>query len=96
MATAFGLLKQPFILVLWLVTLVDAFVHNLYFNWTGVFLGTAREAGGVGIASNWITPVMSIGQIFEILTMFVLGATLKTLGWRTTMAWWWCFLAMCH
>ena len=84
-ATAFGLLKYPYILVLWLVTLVDSFVHNCYFNWTGVFLGTPREAGGVGIASNWITPIMSIGQVFEILTMFVLGATLKRLGWRTTM-----------
>jgi MFS family permease len=84
-ATAFGLLKHPYILVLWLVTLVDSFVHNCYFNWTGVFLGTPREAGGVGIASNWITPVMSIGQVFEILTMFVLGATLTRLGWRTTM-----------
>ena len=78
-------LKHPFVLVLWLVTLVDSFVHNLYFNWTGVFLGAARETGGVGIASNWITPVMSIGQIAEILTMFVLGATLKRFGWRTTM-----------
>jgi MFS family permease len=84
-AEAFGLLKHPFILVLWLVTLVDSFVHNCYFNWTGVFLGTAREAGGVGIASNWITPVMSIGQVTEILTMLVLGATLKALGWRVTM-----------
>ena len=28
---------------------------------------------------------MSIGQIAEILTMLVLGATLKRLGWRTTM-----------
>ena len=82
---ALRLLKHPFVLVLWLVTLVDSFVHNCYFNWTGVFLGTAREAGGVGIASNWITPVMSIGQIAEILTMFVLGATLKKFGWRTTM-----------
>jgi hypothetical protein len=82
---AFGLLKHPFMLVLWLVTLVDSFVHNAYFNWTGVFLGTAREAGGVGIASNWIQPVMSIGQVAEILTMLVLGATLVKLGWRTTM-----------
>jgi MFS family permease len=82
---AFGLLKHPFILVLWLVTLVDSFVHNAYFNWTGVFLGTPVEAGGVGIASNWITPVMSIGQVAEILTMLVLGATLVKLGWRTTM-----------
>ncbi len=82
---ALKLLKVPFVLVLWLVTLVDAFVHNCYFNWTGVFLGTAKEAGGVGIASNWITPVMSIGQVAEIVTMFVLGATLKKFGWRTTM-----------
>jgi MFS family permease len=84
-AEAFSLLKHPYILVLWLVTLVDSFVHNAYFNWTGVFLGTPREAGGVGIASNWITPVMSIGQVAEILTMVILGATLAKLGWRTTM-----------
>lgn len=82
---ALRLLKHPFVLMLWVVTLFDSFVHNCYFNWTGVFLGTAREAGGVGIASNWITPVMSIGQVAEILTMFVLGVTLKKLGWRTTM-----------
>lgn len=82
---ALKLLKHPFVLVLWLVTLLDAFVHNCYFNWTGVFLGTAKDAGGVGIASNWITPVMSIGQVAEIFTMFVLGSTLRRLGWRTTM-----------
>ncbi len=82
---AFKLLKHPFILVLWLVTLVDAFVHNCYFNWTGSFLGAARTAGGVGIPGNWIMPVMSVGQVAEILTMFILGATLKKLGWRWTM-----------
>jgi MFS family permease len=82
---ALKLLKHPFILVLWLVTLADSFVHNCYFSWTGVFLGTAKSAGGVGIASNWIAPIMSIGQVAEILTMFVLGATLKKFGWRTTM-----------
>ena len=84
-AEAFALLRHPFFLVLWLVTLVDSFVHNAYFNWTGVFLGTPPEAGGVGIPSNWITPVMSIGQVTEILTMVILGATLRRLGWRTTM-----------
>jgi nucleoside transporter len=73
------LLAHPFVMVLWLVTLVDSFVHNCYFNWTGRFLPT------VGIPENWITPVMSIGQIAEILTMAVLGACLKKLGWRTTM-----------
>jgi predicted MFS family arabinose efflux permease len=82
---ALKLLKHPFVLVLWLVTLVDSFVHNCYFNWTGSFLGTATTAGGVGIPGNWIMPVMSVGQIAEMLTMFILGATLKRLGWRTTM-----------
>ena len=82
---ALKLLKHPFILVLWLVTLVDSAVHNSYFMWTGTFLGTAVDKGGVGIPGNWIMPVMSIGQIAEILTMFVLGATLKRLGWKWTM-----------
>jgi nucleoside transporter len=82
---AVKLLKHPFVLVLWVVTFVDSFVHNCYFNWTGAFLGTSTAAGGVGIPSIWIMPVMSIGQIAEILTMFVLGATLKKLGWRATM-----------
>lgn len=82
---ALRLLAAPFILVLWLVTFVDSTVHNLFFNWTGTFLGTPTEAGGVGIAGNWIMPVMSIGQVAEILTMAVLGVTLKRLGWRTTM-----------
>jgi len=82
---ALKLLKHPFVLVLWLVTLVDSFVHNCYFNWTGSFLGAGRAAGGVGIPGNWIMPVMSVGQIAEISTMFILGATLKRLGWRTTL-----------
>jgi MFS family permease len=76
-----SLLKHPFVLVLWLVAFIDSFVHNCYFNWTGTFLTT--EA--VGVPGNWVMPVMSIGQIAEILTMLVLGATLKALGWRTTM-----------
>jgi nucleoside transporter len=82
---AIKLLSHPFVLVLWIVTFLDSFVHNCYFNWTGQFLGTSQEKGGVGIPGNWIMPVMSVGQLFEILTMFVLGITLKNLGWRTTM-----------
>jgi MFS family permease len=82
---AVRLLKRPFVLVLWLIAFVDAFVHNLYFNWTGTFLGARPEAGGVGVAGNWIMPVMSLGQVSEILTMLVLGLVLKKLGWRLTM-----------
>ncbi len=82
---ALKLLKHPFVLVLFLVTFVDSFVHNCYFNWTGSFLGASVKDGGVGIAANWIMPVMTIGQVAELLTMAILGATLKKLGWRTTM-----------
>ncbi len=82
---AMKLLKHPFLMVLWIITLVDAFVLYCYFNWTGSFLGTPPEAGGPGIPGNWIMPVMTIGQVMEILTMLVLGVTLKRLGWRTTM-----------
>jgi len=78
---AFRLLRHPFILVLWVISFVDAFVHNCYFNWTGTFLASSA----VGIPGNWIMPVMSIGQVTEMLTMFILGATLKRLGWRTTL-----------
>jgi len=82
---AFKLLKHPFVLILWIVAFVDSFVHNCFFNWTGVFLGAKQAAGGVGIAGNWIMPVMTIGQIAELLTMFILGCTLKKLGWKWTM-----------
>jgi len=82
---ALRLLAAPFIMVLWIVTFMDSTVHNLFFNWTGTFLGTDVAAGGVGIPGNWIMPVMSIGQIAEISTMAILGITLKRLGWRATM-----------
>lgn len=83
--SAVKLLAKPFVGVLWIVTFIDSFVHNCYFNWTGSFLSETTEKGGVGIPGNWVMPVMSVGQIAEILTMFVLGITLKKLGWKATM-----------
>jgi len=78
---AMRLLRHPYVLVLWVVALLDSTVLYAYFNWTGVFLGSPA----VGIPGNWIMPVMSIGQVAEMLTMLILGVTLKALGWRTTM-----------
>lgn len=72
-------LAKPAILVLWLITMIDATVHQWYFNWTGRFLES------IGIEQNWVMPVMSIGQIAEILTMAILGYCLKKLGWKTTL-----------
>ena len=78
---AFKVLKHPVILILWIVTLLDSFVHNTYFFHTEPFLASPT----VGIASNWTQAVMSVGQVAEILTMLILGATLKKLGWKVTM-----------
>jgi nucleoside transporter len=74
------LLNQPFMLVLFAATFIDATVHSGYFILTGEFL--IKE---VGIPAHWVMPVMSIGQIAEIGTMAVLGFVLKQFGWRTTM-----------
>jgi len=82
---AMKLLKHPFVLVLFLVTFIDAAVHQSFFYWTFTFLGPTADGGVVGIPANWVGPVMKIGQIAEIVTMLFLGYVLKTFGWRTTM-----------
>ena len=76
---AMRLLAVPFILVLWIVTFIDAAVHQCFFSWTFRYLGQ------VGIPANWAQPVMSIGQVAEIVTMLVLGVVLKNLGYKATM-----------
>jgi MFS family permease len=79
------LLRHPFVLVLFLVTFIDAAVHQSFFFWTFTFLGPVEDGGVVDIPANWVGPVMKIGQLAEIATMLVLGYVLKHLGWRTTM-----------
>lgn len=76
---ALRLLAVPSILALFVVTLLDSFVHYCYFFWTSSFFSV------IGLPQNWIAPAMSIGQIAEITTMAFLGFFLKRLGWRTTM-----------
>lgn len=77
---AFGiLLKTPFLLVLFVVTFIDSTIHNGYFLLAGGFLAE------IGVRPENIMPVMSIGQVAEILTMAVLGYFLTRLGWRWTM-----------
>jgi MFS family permease len=76
---AIRLLKYPFLLVLFVVTFIDATVHDGYFFYAFTYLEK------VGVPSNWIQPAMSVGQIAEIATMALLGYVLKSLGWRYTM-----------
>ena len=77
---AIRLLAVPSFLALFVVTFLDALVHQCYFQWTSPFLERA------GLAANWIMPAMSIGQVAEIVTMGALGLVLARLGWRRTMA----------
>jgi len=76
---AIKLLKHPFLFVLFIVTLIDATVHD------GFFIFAFRYLGDIGVPGNWIQAAMSVGQLAEIGTMAILGYVLKTLGWRTTM-----------
>jgi nucleoside transporter len=77
---AVSLLKNPVVLVLFIVTFIDSVVHNGYFVLSDNFL-TDR----VGIRGNLSMVVMSLGQMAEIVTMVVLGAVLTRLGWKVTM-----------
>jgi len=76
---AMKLLRLPFILVLFVVTFIDAAVHQGYFIFTDTYLQR------IGVSSNWVMPIMSVGQVAEVGTMAVLGYALKRLGWRYTM-----------
>jgi len=76
---ALKLLGNPTVAVLFLVTFLDALVHQCYFQWTGPFLAS------IGIPVSRIPAAMSIGQLAEIATMAALGYFLKRLGWRWTM-----------
>jgi nucleoside transporter len=73
------LAAQPYLLALFLVTFIDSTIHNGYFLLTGGFLAK------IGVAPENIMPVMSIGQVAEIVTMGALGFFLRRLGWKWTM-----------
>lgn len=74
------LLATPFVLVLFVVTFIDSFIHNGYFVLSDAFLTTR-----VGIGANMSMVVMSIGQVAEIAAMVVLGRVLVRLGWKWTL-----------
>lgn len=76
---AMKLLRKPFLAVLFVVTFIDATIHNGYFVMAFGFLAD------IGIKPEHVMPVMGIGQVAEILTMAALGMVLAKLGWRTTM-----------
>ena len=77
--SSFRHLAKPAIAVLWVVTMIDAAIRQWYFNWTDLFLQQ------IGVAENWVMPLMSISQVTEIAAMAMLGFFLARLGWKTTL-----------
>lgn len=73
------LVTTPFLAVLFVVTFIDSTIHNGYFLMAGEFLSR------IGVKPENIMPVMSIGQVAEIVTMAALGFFLRRLGWKWTM-----------
>jgi nucleoside transporter len=72
-------LAVPYVLVLFIVTLIDSIIHNGYFVLIGGFLKS------INMPDNWIMAVTTIGQVAEIVTMVILGSVLKKIGWKWTM-----------
>jgi nucleoside transporter len=77
---AVKLLRVPYVLVLFIVTLIDSTIHNGYFVLIGGFLKSP-----INMPDNWIAAITTIGQVAEIVTMLILGAVLKKIGWKWTM-----------
>jgi nucleoside transporter len=77
---AVKLLGLPYVLVLFIVTLLDSTIHNGYFVLIGGFLKNP-----INMPDNWIAAITTIGQVAEIATMVILGTVLKKIGWKWTM-----------
>ena len=77
---AVRLLGLPYVLVLFVVTLIDSTIHNGYFVLIGGFLRNP-----INMPDNWIAAITTIGQVAEIVTMVILGSVLKKIGWKWTM-----------
>lgn len=75
-ARAFALLRHPGFLVVTLAALPISMIHQVYFMRTGTFLVDA------GFKVSHVGPVMSIGQLAEIVVLAVLGLFLKRLGFK--------------
>lgn len=79
-ARAFALLKHPGFLVLTVAALPISMIHQVY------FIRTAPYLKWLTMAEAHVGPVMSIGQFSEALVLFSLGAMIKSVGYRWTLA----------
>ncbi len=78
-----GLLRQRDFLVLVGLSLILAVAHKFFFFWNSQYLSDILIKGDVKGAYE--QRISSIGQVFEILVMIVLGLFIKRFGFKKTM-----------
>ena len=77
---AFALMRNPAFVVMAVVAFFAAAEVQCYFVWTQSFLEK-----GIKLAANKIPPVLTLGQICEMVMMVLLPFVLKRTGFRITM-----------
>ncbi len=80
---ALKLMKDPSFLVLVLVSFVVTTEFGFYYLLTPRFLG---QDTGLNVEDSYIGPIMTIGQVMEILALAILPLAIKHLGMRNVIA----------
>jgi nucleoside transporter len=78
-----GLLRMRNFLTLVLISFLVAIVHKFYFVWNSPFVVAILETGDV--SAGWVQRISSIGQVFEVVVMALLGFSIKRYGFKITM-----------
>lgn len=76
-AEAFGLFRKPAFLIVTLVALPIAMIHQVYFIRASPFFESVAK-----VPTKYLGPVMGIGQASEIFFLLILGFFLKRLGYK--------------
>ncbi|MGC4033197.1 MAG: MFS transporter [Tepidisphaeraceae bacterium] len=77
---AFRLLGNPTFLLITLIALPIAMIHQVYFFRVAPFFGDA-----IGVPDKWFGPVFGIGQFSEAAFLLVLGVLLKRVGYKAVL-----------
>jgi len=76
---AVGMLRHPAFAVMAIVSFFMALEMQWYFIWSPAFLN------GISIPDAWLGPVLTGGQIFEMVMMVMLPLAVSRLGFKYTM-----------
>ncbi len=76
---ALKVFARPSVIVLCLATVLNGMVHQFYYYGMGPYLSRA------GFGDQYIMPIMSIGQISEVIFVGLLGMSMARFGTKNTL-----------